>query len=183
MRTVSLRPLLAAMALFMAVTGAITLAVFSGGEPPAGAATRWTIEVNATGFNPRQCNIVRNDEVVFKNTGSTAIRVYKPGHGGLPSQFDETLAPNETSSPLAYTSGASDEFFNDFGDSVTVHTPFTGTGTPGCFKEAPTPTPTPTFTATPIRTATPTATPTPQRPANCTWNGCAVSVGVASDGE
>ena len=84
MRLLTLRPLLAALALSMALTGAVTLAVFSGGEVPAGAATRWTIEVNRQGFNPRQCNIVRNDEVVFKNVDSVAIRVYKPGHGGLP---------------------------------------------------------------------------------------------------
>ena len=183
MRAIPLRPLFAAAALLMALTGAITLAVFSGSEAPAGAATRWTVEVNSMGFNPRQCNIVRNDEVVFKNVGSSPIRVFKPGHGGLPPQFDETLAPNQVSSPLAYTSGATDEFFDDAGHSVTINSPFTNTGTPGCFKEAPTPTATPTFTATPIRTATPTATPPPPRPKNCTWNGCAVSVGLASDGE
>lgn len=171
------------MALLMALTGAITLAVFSGGETRVGAVTRWTIEVNANGFNPRQCNIVRNDEVVFKNTGATPIRVFNEGFGGLPATFDETLDPNEVSSPRGYTSGATEEFFSDGGHSVTVHTPFTGTGTPGCFKEAPTPTPTPTSTATPIRTATPTATPPPPRPANCTWKGCAVSVGLAADGE
>ena len=171
------------MALFMALTGAITLAVFSGSGPSAGAATRWTIEVNEMGFNPRQCNIVRNDDVVFKNTAASAIRVYIEGFGGLPATFDETLAPNEVSSPRGYNAGITEVFFSDRGHSVTVYTPSTSTGTPGCFKEAPTPTATPTFTATPIPTATPTATPTPQRPANCTWNGCAVSAGLASDGE
>ena len=180
MRVLSLRPLLAALALSMALIGALTLAIFSGGETPAGAITRWTIEVNREGFNPRQCNIVRNDEVVFKNMDSVPIRVYKPGHGGLPPQFDETLAPGQVSSALAYTSGANDEFYTDEGDHVTVHTPFTSTGTPGCYKEAPTPTPTNTPTITP--TASPSPTPRP-RPANCTWNGCAISVGVAADGE
>ena len=184
MRIVTLRPLLAAIALFMALTGAITLAVFSGDGPSAGAATRWTVEVNATGFNPRQCNIVRNDDVVFKNTGATPIRVFNEGFGGLPATFDETIPAGGTSlSPQSFTAGGSYVYYSQYGDHVTIFTPNTGTGTPGCFKEAPTPTPTPTFTATPIRTATPTATPPPPRPANCTWNGCAVSVGLASDGE
>lgn len=177
MQRIALRPLLAALALGMAVTGALTLAFFGAAETPAGAATRWTVEVSREGFNPRQCNIVRNDEVAFKNVDTVPVRVYKPGHGGLPPQFDETIAPGATSAALAYTSGATDEFFNDDGDSVTVHTPFQTNGTPGCYKEAPTPTPSPTATASP------TATPPPARPANCTWNGCAVTVAIAADGE
>lgn len=183
MHVLPLRPVLAALALAMALTGAVTLAVFSGGETPAGAVTRWTIEVNAQGFNPRQCNIVRNDEVQFKNVASVPLRIFKPPYFGLPSDFDETLPPGGLSSVRVYTSGATEEFFTDAGYTVTVHSPFTSTGTPGCFKEAPTPTPTPTFTATPPATATPTATPRPVRPANCTWNGCAVTIGVAADGE
>ncbi|MEO8538408.1 MAG: hypothetical protein ABI577_01615 [bacterium] len=179
MRLVPIRPVLAAAALSMALFGAITLAVFSGGDTPASAVTRWTVEVNEKGFNPRFCNIVRNDEVVFKNAGKVSIRVYKPGFGGLPPEFDETLAPGETSlSPQSFTAGGSYVYFSEFGDSVTIFTPNTGTGTSGCQKEAPTPTPTPTFTATP------TATPKPPKPPNC-WGigGCAISISVAADGE
>ncbi len=173
----SYRPLFAAVALAMALFGAISLAVFGGGETPAGAVTRWTVEVGTQGFNPRQCNIVRNDEVQFKNISSVNIRVYKPGMFGFPDEPDWTLEPGETSGSLKFTAGGSFEYFSEFGDSVTVFTPNTGNGTPGCFKEAPTPTPTPTFTATP------TATPPPPRPANCTWTGCAVTIGLAADGQ
>lgn len=161
----------------MALAGALVLAVFSGGETPAGAITRWTVEVNEEGFNPRQCNIVRNDEVQFKNVGNKPIRVYMPGHGGLPDDPDWTLAPGEVSGALNFTAGGSFVFHSGEGDTVTVFTPNSGNGTPGCFKEAPTPTPTPTGTATP------TATPPPPRPAKCTWNGCAITIGLASDGE
>ncbi len=177
MRLVSYRPLFAAAALVMALIGAISLAFFSGGDTPARAVTRWTIEVNTQGFNPRFCNIVRNDEVQFKNVSNVDIRVFKPGHGGLPDDPDWTLKPGEVSSALSFTAGGSYMFYSGLGHEVTVFTPNTGTGTPGCSKEAPTPTPTPTGTATP------TATPKPPKPAKCTWNGCAVAIGLASDGE
>jgi hypothetical protein len=177
MSAVSYRPLLAAVALMMALFGAITLAVFGGGETPAGAVTRWTVEVDTEGFNPRQCNIVRNDEVQFKNVSNVSIRVYKPGFGGLPDDPDWLLKPGEVSGALNFTAGGSFVYYSGLGDSVTVFTPNNSNGTPGCSKEAPTPTPTPTFTATP------TATPPPPRPAKCSWNGCAVTLGLASDGQ
>lgn len=177
MRIPSYRPLLAAIALFMALGGALTLATLSHAPTNVSATTRWVVEVNEQGFNPRQCNIVRNDEVVFKNVGHVAIRVYKPGFGGLPDDPDWTLAPGEESPALSFTSGINDVYKSGLGHSMTVFSPFVGNGTPGCFKEAPTPTP------TPARTATPTATPPPPRPANCTWNGCAVAVALAADGE
>ena len=179
MRLIRLRPLLAAVALTSALSGAITLAVFSGGETPASAVTRWTIEVNEQGFNPRFCSIVRNDEVVFKNSGKIPIRVYHPVIGGLPPDFDETLAPGATSeSPLSFTAGGNFGVKSDLGAEVTIFNPNTGPGQSACQKEAPTPTPTPTGTATP------TATPKPPKPANC-WGigGCAISVALAADGE
>ena len=179
MRMASYRPLIAAVALLMALIGGITLAAFSGTDTqPARAAYEWTVEVNEEGFNPRHCNIVRGDTVFFKNTGDIAIRVYKPGFGGLPDNPDWTLQPGETTAGgQNFTAGGEYVFKSSLGDEVTVFTPNTSTGTPGCQKEAPTPTPTPTFTATPV------ATPKPPGPKNCTWIGCAVSVGVASDGE
>jgi hypothetical protein len=178
MRIPSYRPLFAAIALFMALGGALTLATFSGSDTVVHAEQLWTIEVNEQGFNPRQCNVVRGDDVVFKNVGHVAIRVYKPGFGGLPPEFDETLQPGATSgSPQSFDAGGSFVYKSDQGFSVTIFTPNDSNGTPGCFKEAPTPTPTPT------RTATPTATPPPPRPANCTWNGCAIGVALAADGE
>ncbi len=162
----------------MALFGAISLAVFGGGETRVqAAATEWVVEVNEGGFNPRQCNIVRGDRVAFKNTGKVPIRVYKPVIGGLPPDPDWTLQPGETSPKLGFDFGYDDDFFSEFGDSMTIFTPFTSNGTPGCYKEAPTPTPTATFTATP------TATPPPPRPVNCTWVGCAVTIGLASDGD
>lgn len=178
MCVVRLRPLLAAVSLMMALSGAITLAVFSGGETPASAVTRWTIEVNDKGFNPRFCSIVRNDEVQFKNTATVPVRVFHPEIGGIPALFDETLAPGEVSSVLGFNFGGNYVVESGFGHSVTIFNPNTGPGTPGCSKEAPTPTPTPTGTATP------TATPKPPKPANC-WGsgGCAISVGLAADGE
>ncbi len=178
MRVHSYRPLFAAAALLMALAGALSLAMFSGSETPVHAETEWTIEVNEQGFNPRQCNIVRGDDVRFKNTGKVPIRVYKPGFGGLPPEFDETLEPGKSSiGALSFDAGGSFVFKSDLGHQVTVFTPNTSTGTPGCYKEAPTPTPTPTGTATP------TATPRPPKPANCWGSGCAISVAIASDGE
>jgi hypothetical protein len=176
---VSYRPLIAAAALVMALTGGITLAAFSGGETrPAYAINVWTVEVNEEGFNPRHCNIVRGDRVFFKNTGDIAIRVYRPGHGGLPDDPDWTLQPNETTaSAQQFDFGGEITYKSSLGHEVTVFSPNTSTGTPGCQKEAPTPTPTPTFTATP------TATQKPPGPKNCTWIGCAVSLGLAADGE
>ena len=179
MRVVHFRPVLAAAALMMALTGAITLAVFSGGNTAVQADTLWTVEVNQQGFNPRHCNIVRGDDVVFKNTANVPIRVYKPGFGGLPPEFDETIPSGGTSlSPQSFDAGGSYLYFSEFGDSVTIFTPNTGTGTPGCSKEAPTPTPTPTGTATP------TATSKPPKPANC-WGigGCAIGIALAADGQ
>jgi hypothetical protein len=169
------RPLIAAVALATALAGAISLAIFSSGHP-ASAVTRWTVEVNEKGFNPRHCNIVRNDEVQFKNTGSVPIRQNKPGFGGLPDNPDWTLQPGEVTEAIKYTSGSTDVYLSQFGDEVTVSTPNTSNGTPGCFKEAPSPTPTPTGSETP------TATPKPPKPANC-WGsgGCAISIAVAAD--
>ncbi len=163
----------------MALFGAITLAVFSGGETPARAITQWTVEVNEKGFNPRFCNIIRDDEVVFKNTGKIEIRVYKPGFGGEPPQFDEMIPVGGTSlSPQSFTAGGSYVYSSGLGHTVTIYNPNVGTGTAGCSKEVPTNTPTATGTATP------TATPKPPKPANC-WGvgGCAISVAIASDGD
>lgn len=178
MRVVNFRPLFAAAALMMALVGAVSVAMFSGAETPASAVTRWTVEVDEQGFNPRHCNIVRNDEVIFKNVSTVPIRVYKPGFGGLPPEFDEVIDAGKFAlSPQSFTAGGSYIYKSEFGDEVEIFTPNTGTGTPGCYKEAPTPTPTPT------RTATPTATPRPARPANCWGSGCAISVAIAADGE
>lgn len=177
MPRVQYRPFFAAAALFMALTGGITLAVFSGGETTARASTRHTIEVDEEGFNPRQCNIVRDDEVVFKNVGDTPMRVFMPGKFGFPDDPDWTLAPGEVSGALSFTAGGNYVYHSGAGDTVTVFTPNGSTGSRSCNKEAPTPTPTPTFTATP------TATPAPPRPAKCSWNGCAISLGLAYDGD
>jgi len=144
---------------------------------PAQAETLWTVEVNEEGFNPRHCNIVRGDNVRFQNVSDIDIRVYREGHGGLPPDPDWTLVPGELSEELSFDAGGSYVFHSSLGDFVTVFTPNTGTGVSGCAKEAPTPTPTPT------RTATPTATPAPPKPAKCTWNGCAINVGLAADGD
>lgn len=178
MRLVRLRPLFAAVALISALSGAVTLAVFSGGETPASAVTRWTIEVNEEGFNPRFCSIIRNDEVVFKNVAAIPIRIYHPEVGGSPPLFDQTVPPGELSTVQNFTFGGNYVVESEFGDSVTIFNPNTGPGTPGCSKEAPTPTPTPTGTATP------TATPKPPKPANC-WGigGCAIGIALAADGQ
>ena len=180
MRLADFRPLMAAAALIMALIGGITVAMFGGEETPehARAANDWTVEVNEQGFNPRHCNIVRGVTVFFKNTGSIPIRVYKPGFGGLPDNPDWTLQPGEiTAGGQNFTAGGEYVFLSSLGDEVTIFTPNTSTGTPGCHKEAPTPTPTPTFTPSP------TATPKPPGPKNCAWVGCAIGVGLASDGQ
>lgn len=179
MTTVPFRPLFAAAALAMALLGALSVALFGGSQTPARAYTTYTIEVNAEGFNPRNCNINRGDSVVFKNAASVPIRVYMPGHGGLPPLFDQTLEPGETSrSPQSFEAGGNYRYYSDFDDFVTVTIPqWSNAGQVSCSKELPTPTPTPTATPGPP------PTPTPVRPSNCSWVGCAVSLGVASDGQ
>jgi plastocyanin len=178
MTIASFRPLFAAAALAMALFGALSVALFGGSRTPASAYTTYTVEVNEEGFNPRTCNINRGDAVVFKNAGKVDIRVYIPGFGGLPPIFDETIEPGKTSaSPLSFEGPDTKKFYSQFGDFVTISTPKTSnSGQVSCSKEAPTPTPTPTATPGPP------PTPTPVRPSNCTWVGCAVSLGVASDG-
>lgn len=178
MTVASFRPLFAAAALAMALAGALSVALFAGHQPPVSAYNTYTIEVNEEGFNPRTCNINRDDAVLFKNAGKVAIRVYIPGFGGLPPIFDETIEPGKTSaSPLSFTAGGSYVYYSQFGDFVTISTPKTSNyGQVSCSKEAPTPTPTPTATPGPP------PTPTPERPSRCTWVGCAVSLGLASDG-
>jgi plastocyanin len=178
MTIASFRPLFAAAALAMALLGALSVALFGGSQTPASAYDTYTVEVNEEGFNPRTCQINRGDSVVFKNAGNAAIRVYIPGFGGLPPSFDQTLEPGETSaSPLRFDAGGNYLYYSEFGDFVTISTPKTANaGQVNCSKEAPTPTPTPTATPGPP------PTPTPVRPSNCTWVGCAVSLGVASDG-
>jgi len=176
-----MRPLFAAAALVMALAGALSVALFGKMETAEGAYKSYTVEVNTEGFNPRFCNINRSDEVVFKNTSKVEIRVYIPGHGGMPPIFDETIEPGSTSkSPVSFTAGGSWQYYSQFGHYVTISTPKTSdSGQVSCSKEAPTPTPTPTGTAVPTPTATP---PPPPKPVNCTWVGCAVSLGLASDG-
>lgn len=181
MSSARFRPLFAALALATALTGALAVALFGGEQTPASAYNTYTVEVNEQGFNPRFCNINRGDSVLFKNSGKKAIRVYQPGHGGMPPQFDETIEPGENSiSPLSFTAGGSYLYYTDAGHYVTISTPKTSNyGQVSCSKEAPTPTPTPTGTAVPTAAPTP---PPPPKPVNCTWIGCAVSLGLASDG-
>ncbi len=188
----SFRPLFAAAALLMALMGAISVAFFGAGATPTGANNQYLIEVNEQGFNPRQCNLNRGDSVTFKNAGKVEIHILSGyrnaqgeivagGFGGLPPRFDVTLAPGETYvGSESFTAGSDYFYVSEFGDHVTVSTPKTqNTGPVSCSKEAPTPTPTPTGTPTPIATATPIII----MPANCTWNGCAVSIAIASDGD
>ncbi len=178
MTLASFRPLFAAAALAMALAGALSVALFAGHQTPASAYNTYTIEVNEEGFNPRTCNINRGDAVVFKNAGNVDIRIYTPGFGGLPPRFDETLKPGETSlSPERFDAGGNYLYHSEFGDFVTITIPqWSNYGQVSCSKEAPTPTPTPTATPGPP------PTPAPERPSRCTWVGCAVSLGLASDG-
>lgn len=178
MREHRYRPLMAALALAAALAGGLSLAFFGARTESASAYDRYLIEVNEQGFNPRTCRINRGDEIQFKNVGTTTIRVYLPGHGGLPPApgMDFTLAPGQSSSPVSYTAGATHEWVSDAGATMTVLTPNgSNTWQVACAKEAPTPTPTPTPTATPI------APPTPARPPACKWVGCAVGPNLAAD--
>jgi hypothetical protein len=178
MREHGYRPLLAAMALALALAGALGVAFLGGSSRPVSASDLFIIEVSTQGFNPRTCRINRDDRIQFRNVANVPIRVFKPGHGGFPPDPDELLQPGAVSSPRIYTAGITEEFFTEAGHSVKVMTPLLAqTWQVSCSKEAPTPTP----TATP--TATPTPTPTPPRPARCSWNGCAVSPNLAHDGE
>lgn len=188
----SYRPLLAAAALVMALVGAVSVAFFGDGGTRAVANNLYLIEVNEEGFNPRQCNLNRGDSVTFKNTSDDEMRITSGfrnasgaiipgGFGGMPPLLDITLDPGETYiGSESFTAGSDYFYVSEYGDHVTVSTPKTqNTGQVSCSKEAPTPTPTPTGTPTPIATATPVII----MPANCTWNGCAVGIAIASDGE
>jgi len=177
MPRIPFRPAFAAASLLTFLAGVAALAIVAQSGRPAEAYTRYTIEVDLEGFNPRLCRINRGDQVNFLNVADVPIRVYQPGFGGLPSTFDFVLAPGETSQAQSYTAGDTDEFFSGEGHFVTVMTPPTSnTWQTSCAKEAPTPTPTATATASP------TPTPAPPRPAHCTWVGCAIGLALSSDG-
>lgn len=189
------RPLFAVAALAMVLLGAGS--VYLGQSRDVGAQAPlpypFVIEVSDIGFNPRQCTINRNagsNEVVFRNVSNKPIRVVKsPPYFGLDPTFDQTLAPGETSNAQSFTLGGNNSYekADNPAHFVTISTPQYSNGGPiACSKETPTPTPTNTPTRTPTRAATPTVipTPTPYPPPPACWaRGCAVAVGVASDGE
>ena len=173
---------MALAALVMALAGGVTLMMSeASGQSPNGPP--YIIEINEEGFNPRQCNVNRvapDNVVAFKNTGTQVHTVFRPGFGGLPDDPVFVLQPGETSAGgVSFTAGGDFIFYDRDSDfTVTVSTPkLTNTGVISCSKELPTPTPTNT------PTVTPTPTPTPPPPANCWAPGCAIAVGVASDGE
>jgi plastocyanin len=172
------RPLIAAIALAIALAGGLSVAFFGAATESASAYDRYTIEVSREGFNPTTCRINRGDEIQFLNVDTVPLRVYKPGHGGLPADPDFVLQPGERSTVFSYTAGTTDRYYTDNGQSVEVLTPpRSNTWQTSCAKEAPTPTP----------TATPTPTlpggGAPPKPARCWGNGCAVMPNLASDGE
>lgn len=194
----SYRPLLAAVALMMALLGAISVAFFGSGQTPAGAYDLYVIEVNEQGFNPRYCQVNRGDAVTFKNVSSKPLGIVSGhktagggvqpgGFGGMDPLFQVTIQPGQTHPGSVSLQGGSEFFFfssfdnfETYEDYITVSTPGTqNTGQVSCSKEAPTPTPTPTGTPTPL----PTPTPIVVIPANCTWNGCAIGIAIAADGE
>ena len=180
------RPLMAVAALAMALAGAGALIVAHSGKAAQGDAP-YVIEVDEQGFNQRQCNINRDDSVVFKNVGKTEIEVISPGFGGLPPDPDFLLQPGESSPALLYSAGGNYHYLdaNRTTHTVTVSTPSRANfGTVSCSKEAPTPTPTPT--------RTPGPTPVPLSP-KCVARayllgaipgneGCAIALSLASDG-
>ena len=186
----SYRPLFAAAALVMALAGAVSVAMFGGGQTPAVANNLYVIEVNTQGFNPRQCNLNRTDSFTFKNVSNVPIQLQSAyraangdivpgGFGGMPPLLSVTLAPNSQLVGSISTQATGNFYYaSEFGDWVNVFA-FQLGGVVSCSQEAPTPTPTPTGTPTPIATATPVII----SPANCTWNGCAVSISIASDGQ
>lgn len=154
-----------------------------GAATHAGAASRYTIEVNEQGFNPELCQVNRlGDEVVWKNTGAQPHQVIVPDVGvDSPPRFDTgEILPGETSQVYSFT-GQADLQYHDAKFPThkgRILVPMSPSASASCTKQAPTPTPTPTRTATPV----PTPTPWVIQSAKCRPGlGCAVTQQLARD--
>ena len=174
----------------IAFAGVTVMLVRGEGTAHVAAASRFTIEVNEQGFNPRVCIVSRTagDSIVFKNVGTQVHRIVLNDIGaGNPVLFDEELIPGATSTARSYTSHSVEDFYDLNFPTHTMHLEAgfaNGDRAANCAKEAPTPTPTPTRTATPIPTPTPVI-PTPtaiQKPPRCIGlEGCGVAPQVSRD--
>lgn len=191
------RPLLAVAALSMALAGGLSV-LFSHTAEVQAARDLYTVEVLDSGFNPKLCQVSRFDSVQFLNKSSKNVHIVQPDAGAAtnPPLADlGTIAPGETSGAVFKSAGGDFHY-------VDLETPShtfimtspnqTEAGPENCSPLPPTPTPTPTFTPGPTRTPTPLATPTPRLPLYCKAQalgatpgreGCAVTGGVARDGE
>lgn len=186
------RPLLAAAAVGMALAGGLSLLFSYSAHVEASAS--YTIEVNEQGFNPKLCKISRDDTVRWKNIGTQVHRVIQPdaGVGSAPLFDTGDILPGETSITMIQTYGGNFNYVDQYNPALTgtVNTPQNSNfQAPNCSPLPPTPTPTPTRTPGPTATPTPTVPPLPKF---CLANalgaaagneGCAVSPGLARDGE
>lgn len=169
------RLLLVAVSVAVAAAGFFYL-VFGSSQPASASDPPYVIEISETGFNPSLCMVSRDDDVMWKNVGTSVRRVIIPDVGvQSPPLFDTgDIAPGETSFKVKITQGGAMKYQDYYNPSLkgTVQAPqYSNTGPEICSPQAPTPTPT--------ATVQPTQAPRPMR---CiTSIGCAVAPGVSRD--
>jgi hypothetical protein len=184
---------IAALGLALSALGAglASVIIGGGGTTDANAASEYTIDILASGFNPSYCQVTRNDDrVAFLNKDTRVRRVIVRAFAS-----DPTAPPMYDSGDIqpggrvvAFTAtGQIDVSYEDYyvpehkGRIVAPLNPNAGAS---CSPLPPTPTPTSTPTVTPTPTATPPKPPTPEACERLLADpkGCSVAIRVANDG-
>ena len=191
------RPLLAAVAVAMAFAGGLSV-LFSHTPDVQAAQKLFTVDVLDSGFNPTLCQLSRFDSVQFFNKSSKTVHIVQPAAGAPSNPPDVdlgTIEPGGKSGPVVKSAGGELHYIDleTPSHTFTLSSPTnTEAGPENCSPLPPTPTPTPTVTPGPTKTPTPIATPTPRLPFYCKAQalgaipgreGCAVTGGIAKDGE
>ncbi len=179
----------------MLAAGQVVFFTSSGtsGPVPAHAATLYTIDILPASYNPTDCQVTRNGDLVRWFNKDT-----KPRSLSLPPPPDSSerrilgpIAPGAYSESQEFTNGGINwTYFDQDNQQIVGHltVPLDTGATAACSPLPPTPTPTPTRTATPV----PTPTQPPQFPPACTGlmapndegvrnpvKGCAVAAEIA----
>ncbi len=161
---------LTSMAMFAAgMTVFFTSSQTAGPTPALAADTLYTIDILPLSFNPGECQVTRNGDLLrWFNKDTKARNIVLPNAPDTNAPRETgPIAPGAYSESYLFTSGGINWNYHDKDDpTITGHitVPVSPNATAACVPLPPTPTPTPTRTATPI----PTATPPPQFPPACT---------------
>jgi hypothetical protein len=158
------RPLLLAVAVGTLAAGIVVFFVGSrGANALVDSYDSYTIEINATGFNPPLCIVHRSDQIKFFNADSKRRRIIVPNAGvdAIPLFDSGYIEPGVTNPGIVLNANTRWDY-QDFDDpKLKGIIQNTDTGPAVCALVPPTATP----------TLTPTATPTgPPRPPFCRGN-------------